>query len=632
MRLFSMLRVGLSTALFAAPLAGCGAPLEATGELSQPLTVYQVGPGKPYANLQAVASLLRPGDVVEVQGGTTYAGGVRLTQSGTATNRITIRGVRVSGARPRLSGGTNTIEFAANHIVFEGFDVTGGSSRCVFHHGHAITVRDSVIHDCPSHGILGADSGSGSLTLEYSEIYRCGSGDRLHQIYMATDQFAYPGAVFRMQYNYVHDGNGGNNVKSRAERNEIYYNWIEGAYYHDLELIGPDGTDGGRREDSDVVGNVVYQGYTTRSHPAIRIGGDGTGQTFGRYRFLNNTIVLGNATSAPAFRIFDGIDSVEMHNNVLYRQGGGAVTVYTDGDAEWVNGRSITGKNNWVTSGSTAIPSTWAGTLTGSNPGFTDVAGRTLRPASTSALRDAGTSSPTSASGRAFPSPLAAATFEPPVHVLPAPGTAVSRVNVGSVDIGAYEYGNTGTAGTPPPPTVPTTNPPPPPPDTTATRLIPIEDAYVRDGTYATANYGTSTFLHVKSDTTASYTRDTYLKFDLGALATVSSATFRVYGRLTAADIVRATLYPVSGVWSESTLLWNTRPGYVAANPLGSLTATSTAFAWFEIDATSYVRSERQAGRRIVSFALHATAPSVERLDLSSREASANRPELVVKP
>lgn len=61
-----------------------------------------------------------------------------------------------------------------------------------------------------------------------------------------------------------HHSNGGNNVKSRAERNEIYYNWIEDAYYHELELIGPDpgGAPDGwseelKREDSDVVGNVL---------------------------------------------------------------------------------------------------------------------------------------------------------------------------------------------------------------------------------------------------------------------------------------------------------------------------------------------------------------------------------------
>src|SRR5688572_17476563 len=238
----------LQVASKVAPLAllnmGCGeASLETVDQELLAATTYQVGPGKPYANLQAVASLLNPGDVVQVYAGTTYSGGVKLTRSGSESNKIKIVGVRVGGARPVLSGSTNTIEFAGNHYVFEGFDVTGGSSRCVYHHAHDITIRDSVIHDCPSHGILGADSGSGSLTLEYSEVYRSGSGDTRHPIYMATDQAAYPGAVFRMQYCYVHDGNGGNNVKSRAERNEIYFNWIESAYYHELELIGPDGQD-----------------------------------------------------------------------------------------------------------------------------------------------------------------------------------------------------------------------------------------------------------------------------------------------------------------------------------------------------------------------------------------------------
>jgi hypothetical protein len=623
-KIVSTLRVGFTSALFTAPLTGCGDPMDATSEVSQALTVYQVGPGKQYATLQAVQSLLRPGDVVEVQGGTTYSGGVRLTQSGTASSKITVRGVRVGGARPRLSGGTNTIEIAANHIVFEGFDVTGGSSRCVFHHGHEITIRDTVIHDCPAHGILGADSDSGSLTLEYSEVYRTGSGDRLHQIYMATDQSAYPGAVFRMQYCYVHDGNGGNNVKSRAERNELYYNWIEGAYYHDLELIGPDGQDEDlKREDSDVVGNVIFQGYTTRSHPAIRVGGDGTGQTFGRFRFLNNTIVLGNATTSAAFRIFDGIDSLEMHNNVLYRQGGGAVTVYTDGDAEWVSGRSITGKNNWVTSGSSPMPSGWTGTLQGTNPGFANVGGRDVRLASTSPLRDTGTSSPTSASGHVFPSPLAAAAYEPPSHLLLATGTAVRRVASGAIDIGAFELGNTGT---------PDPSPTDPPPAGTPVTLIPVEDTYVRDSTYASSNFGSATQLHVKSDTESGYNRDAYLKFDLGTLASVSSAKLRVYAHLTASDNVTAVLYPVTGIWSEASLTWNTRPGYVSSSPLGSITLTSTTYAWRELDVTSHVRNERDAGRRLVSFAFHCSLPSVERIDVNSSEASSNRPELVVTP
>jgi hypothetical protein len=437
-----------SAAVLATALNGCVATTdgsdgpdgaETTDATQDALTpTYEVGPGKPYANLQAVASKLKAGDVVNVYGGTPYSGDIRLTKSGTSTKPIKIMGIAVNGVRPVLSGGTTTIEFAGDHYLFQGFDVTGGSSRCVFHHADDITIHGAVIHDCPTHGLLGADEDSGSLTLENSEVYRCGSGDTHHQIYMATDETAHPGAVFRMRYDYVHDGNGGNNVKSRAERNEIYYNWIEGAYYYEVELIGPDGQDESlAREDSDVVGNVLFQGYTTRSHYAVRIGGDGTGQTWGRYRFLNNTIVMGNASTSAAFRAFDGIESVELHNNALSRQGGGAVSVLNDGDATWANGRVVAGSNNWVTSGSTSVPSTWTNTRQGSDPGFNAVGSRDLGLLAASPLRELGNSSPASPSGHAFPRPESAARFEPPRHARQP--VAVPRTVVGVIDDGAFE-------------------------------------------------------------------------------------------------------------------------------------------------------------------------------------------------
>ncbi|MBK9258442.1 MAG: hypothetical protein IPM54_01245 [Polyangiaceae bacterium] len=195
---------------------------------------YQVGPGKAYSNLGEVASKLAPGDIVEVEGNQTYPGGVIFKKHGTAAQKITIRGLRVNGKRPVLSGGTNTIEAAGNHYIFEGLDLTGGSSRCFFHHADDIVLRDSVVHHCPKQGILGADQGSGSLLLEYTEVHHCGDGTKSHQIYMSTNENDYPGSVFRMQYCYLHDGNGGHGVKSRAERNEIYYNWLEGAVIHEL--------------------------------------------------------------------------------------------------------------------------------------------------------------------------------------------------------------------------------------------------------------------------------------------------------------------------------------------------------------------------------------------------------------
>ena len=146
---------------------------------------YTVGPtGRQYTQLStALASLnLEPGDIVLVDGNATYTGGIVVgsEDDGAAGNPVTIRWNRAAGAtRPLLSGGQHTIKFEqSNHVVFEGFDVTGGTSSCVFNEAHEVLVRDVLVRDCPSHGILGADQNSGSFTLEYSEVRRSGSGTR----------------------------------------------------------------------------------------------------------------------------------------------------------------------------------------------------------------------------------------------------------------------------------------------------------------------------------------------------------------------------------------------------------------------------------------------------------------------
>lgn len=404
---------------------------------------YQVGPGRTYPNLQAVAGLLSPGDLVEVDGGATYPGDVTFRRPGTAGQPIVIRGVRVGGQRPVLSGGTNTVHFrtdsigsGADHYVLEGFEITGGSSRCVFHQSNQLTLRDVVVHDCPAQGILGADWGSGSITIERSEVYRCGGGTQNHQIYIGMDEDNYPGGVFRMQHNWVHDGNGGNNVKSRAARNEIYYNRIEGAYYHELELIGAECcAEAVVREDSDVVGNLLIKRGPNADFAVTRVGGDGTAQTWGRYRFANNTVVV--AGGAAVFRIFDGLESIEMHNNVLYRAGAG-VNVMRTVEAVWRNGPQVAGSNNWISSGSTNVPATWSGTLTGISPGFANAAAGDYSPVAGSPLIDAGNGSPSGPPGYPFPNPLSSPAFQPP-HPPAAFGSPSPRPFDGQIDVGAYE-------------------------------------------------------------------------------------------------------------------------------------------------------------------------------------------------
>lgn len=86
-------------------------------------------------------------------------------EPGTEAQPITIRGIAIGGSRPVLSGGTNTVTFQtlwpysppdADHHVAEGFEVTGSSTRCIFHQAGDLVVRDTAVRGCPDHGILGA--------------------------------------------------------------------------------------------------------------------------------------------------------------------------------------------------------------------------------------------------------------------------------------------------------------------------------------------------------------------------------------------------------------------------------------------------------------------------------------------
>ncbi len=374
----------------------------------------------------------QPGDVIEVAPGT-YSQGLYLKVAGAPGKPITLRGVVEDGKRPLFTGDDKyTISAVADHWVFENLDITGKSSRCFFHGAHDITLRDVAIHDCPYHGLLSGDEGSGSLLLERCELYNNGEGDRHHQIYATTDQDAHPGSVFRLSHSYIHDGRGGNNVKSRAQRNEIYFNWIEGAFYHELELIGPDASPAKpAREDSEVVGNVLWQ---RNEAYAMRLGGDGTNDTNGRYRLVNNTIIV-PAKHRPPLRLFDGLESVELYNNVFYAEGGGPLTLTRDKEAKWARGAPLFfGSHNFIPDGSSEVPAALAHTI-GGDPKLADLASNDLRPLPGSPLIDAGTTPATNPEAP-FPNPLAKLDAQPPNRRA---GVTLARVVQGAVDVGAYE-------------------------------------------------------------------------------------------------------------------------------------------------------------------------------------------------
>jgi hypothetical protein len=407
-------------------------------------TTYKVGPNEEFKDLSAVEEILEPGDVVEVAGDATYPGNIHIRQdsAGTTDARVTIRGVRVNGKRPRLEGGAEfTIVLNADHIVFEGFEVTGGADYCVVHKADDVTIRDVVVHGCPQHGILGTDDEAGDLLMEFVEVYDCGDGDHRHQVYIATDEGMFPGSTFRLQNSFIHDQNGGNSVKSRAERNEIYGNWIESsvAGYHNLDLIGPDGEPTGTaREDSDVVGNVLVQ---KGEWSFGRLGGDGTGETRGRYRFAFNTMIASPEVET-LFRITDGIESLEISNNVMFLPNGGEPTMVNDELASWVSAFNVSGTSNFVHSG-VLMTDFLQGTVVGDDPGFVNASMNDFRIKETSPLVDKALATGLPPAGSEIPNP-GMPTVVPPAYQVDPSLTALPRPLVGDLDIGAFEFG-TGT-------------------------------------------------------------------------------------------------------------------------------------------------------------------------------------------
>lgn len=405
---------------------GCG--------FAAPAAQYQVGPARADKDLADIADQLKPGDVVTLDGGATYQGGITLGEDGApGAGVIRIIGKRVNGKRPVLKGarekGGAVLRVAGSHYDIEGLDMTAGNDglawRCFYSIGDDVTLRDSIVHDSQMTGISGAD-GSGSLTLEGVEVCRCGKGLYAHQIYVGSSLSKYPDAVFRMRYCYVHDGTGGNNVKSRVTRSVIEYNWIEGASFHELDLVGPDPKDQpvvppGTHCDSDIIGNVLVK--RTGSFGSIaRLGSDGTGASRGLVRMVNNTIVLRGPGPAHGgvLWIKGEVAMLMAWNNVFWSDAGPMKLVGLSG---WAGNTAFVGGGNWWPVSATGVPQGWTG-IAGLDPGFRGL--EDYRPRSGSPLVGAG----------ALPPPDTIPRGVPPLRQLGAREQA--RTPGRERDIGAY--------------------------------------------------------------------------------------------------------------------------------------------------------------------------------------------------
>lgn len=168
------------------------------------------------------------------------------------------------------------------------------------------------------------------------------------------------------------------------------------------------------------------------------------------------------------------------------------------------------------------------------------------------------------------------------------------------------------------------------------TTLAPLQDAYVRNGDYAAITHGTTDAAvlatKLNSTTTAGYDRQTFLRFDVSSASNISSAVLRVYGKIedTRVANIPVGVYAVGNTtWSESTLTWNNKPA-AGTSALQTTTVTDSTGRYYTWDITSYVQTEKAAGRNGISLALLSNTGVDPRIMWRSKEAGLTAPQLVI--
>jgi hyaluronate lyase len=134
-----------------------------------------------------------------------------------------------------------------------------------------------------------------------------------------------------------------------------------------------------------------------------------------------------------------------------------------------------------------------------------------------------------------------------------------------------------------------------------ATILGDVADSYVRNGSYASTNFGSQTDILVKNDIT-SYDRVAYLKFDLSTVsAAITKATLYLTVTSEGEKGIQDSAYLVpDNTWTESGITWNNAPSL--GTQLASWTVPSVD-SQVSFDVTTQVQTAQSNGN-LISIAI----------------------------
>ena len=141
----------------------------------------------------------------------------------------------------------------------------------------------------------------------------------------------------------------------------------------------------------------------------------------------------------------------------------------------------------------------------------------------------------------------------------------------------------------------------------TTVRLTATAAALVRGGVYAGQNFNNPAELMVMESSDPDKDRQALLKFDTSSVTgAIGSVKLRLTGRLqdTRVSSLLTEIFGVGATWQESSVTFSTCLSPNPAGRLGAVTVRNATAQTFEIDITSYVNTERAAGRNVIGLLL----------------------------
>ncbi|MBN2329718.1 MAG: right-handed parallel beta-helix repeat-containing protein [Candidatus Omnitrophica bacterium] len=329
---------------------------------------YAVGPARAHPSLKPLLPQLKPGDVVEIDPGV-YRQVMKIDTDGAPGQPIIIRGV--GDERPVFDAENLTVSGAGAipraifqiegaYIVIENLEFKNARNG---NNGAGIRLNSStnaVIRNCSIHhcdmGIQGGDAET--ALIEKCDIAFNGSIEHngySHNFYMMGNRVV-------VRHCYIHDSLYGQNYKSRAHYNELWFNWIENSNEGE---VGPvDGAGQTDRPDSHtlMVGNVIISkpNRTGNSAKYVLMGSESGGSHNGTL-FMFYNILLAGSPKVKFIQLDDPKTNAQIHYNVFW--GSDQILV------NHKNSKIVAGGHNWLPGGA-QIPAGFMDSYSGGDPGF----------------------------------------------------------------------------------------------------------------------------------------------------------------------------------------------------------------------------------------------------------------------